>query len=373
MKIAFLSTFFPFRGGIAQFNANLFRELEKKNEIKAFTFKRQYPNFLFPGETQYVTEKDLVDQIPAEQVLDTVNPISYAQSARKIKQFQPDVLIMKYWMTFFAPSLGFISKNLKKTKRICILDNLIPHEKRFFDTAFNRYFIKHIDGFVVMSDKVLADLLSMKPDAAYIRIDHPLYDHFGAVKTKEDACSSLKLDPTKKYVLFFGFIRDYKGLDLLIEAFKLVDPSLELIIAGEVYGSFDKYQELIRSTKLENRIHLFNQYISDSEVSDFFSAADVCVLPYKSATQSGITAISYHFNLPVIATDVGGLKETIKHGETGMIVPEIGVESIAKSINDYFQNDSKRAFFDAIQTFKEENSWKTFAHKMLGFIEELKK
>lgn len=373
MKIALLSTFFPFRGGIAQFNANIFRELEKTQDVKAFTFKRQYPNFLFPGETQYVTEKDQVDKIPATQVLDTVNPLTYFSTAKKIKQFGPDVLIMKYWMTFFAPSLGLVSKKLKKAKRICILDNLIPHEKRFFDTAFNNYFVKQIDGFVVMSDKVLVDLLSVKPNAAYIRIDHPLYDHFGAVKTKEVACASLGLDPSKKYVLFFGFIRDYKGLDLLIEAMKSVDESVELIVAGEVYGTFDKYQELIDRLQLRKRIHLFNQYISDSEVTDFFSAVDVCVLPYKSATQSGITAISYHFDLPVIATDVGGLKETIKHGETGLIVDAISSEAIARSISHYFERDSKSVFFSAIQKFKKENSWETFTDKMLAFIDGLKK
>ena len=373
MKIAFLSTFFPFRGGIAQFNASLYRAFEKKNEVKAFTFKRQYPNILFPGETQYVTEKDVVDQIPAVQVLDTVNPASYAKTASQIRQFNPDVLIMKYWMTFFAPSLGWVSKRVKKnTKTICILDNLIPHEKRFFDTAFNRFFLKQIDGFVVMSDKVLTDLLISKPDAKYIRLDHPLYDHFGPVKTKADACKELNLDPEKKYVLFFGFIRDYKGLDLLIEAFKTVDPALHLIIAGEVYGSFEKYQLQLADSAVSARIHLFNHYISDSEVSSFFSASEVCVLPYKSATQSGITAISYHFDLPVIATDVGGLKETIIDGETGVIVKEISSKAISEAIQNYFRGNSKAFYFEAIQKYKQANSWETFSEKVLDFVEDLK-
>lgn len=373
MKIAFLSTFFPFRGGIAQFNASIYRAFEKKHTVKAFTFKRQYPNILFPGETQYVTEKDQVDQIPAVQVLDTVNPLSYAKSARQINQFEPDVLIMKYWMTFFAPSLGWVSKRMRKgTKRIVILDNLIPHEKRFFDTAFNRFFLKQVDGFVVMSDKVLKDLLISKPDAKYIRLDHPLYDHFGAIKTKEEACKELNLDPAGKYVLFFGFIRDYKGLDLLIEAFKSVDPSIDLIIAGEVYGSFDKYQELLQDPAVSKRVHLFNHYISDSEVSSFFSASDVCVLPYKSATQSGITAISYHFDLPIIATDVGGLKETIHDGETGVIVKEISSKAISEAIGQYFNGNSKENYFEAIQKYKRENSWETFSDRILDFIEDLK-
>lgn len=373
MKIAFLSTFFPFRGGIAQFNTSLYRTFEKKNEVKAFTFKRQYPNILFPGETQYVTDKDQVDQVPAIQVLDTVNPASYAKTAKQINQFKPDVLIMKYWMTFFAPSLGWVSKRMKKeTKTICILDNLIPHEKRFFDTAFNKFFLKQIDGFVVMSDKVLNDLLISKPEAKYIRLNHPLYDHFGAIKTKEVACKELNLDPTRKYALFFGFIRDYKGLDLLIEGFKSVDPSIDLIIAGEVYGTFDKYQKQLDDLGLMNRVHLFNHYISDSEVSRFFSASDVCVLPYKSATQSGITAISYHFDLPIIATDVGGLKETIHDGETGVIVKEITSAAISEAIGAYFRGNSKDFYFEAIQKYKIANSWETFSDKILDFIEDLK-
>lgn len=373
MKIAFLSTFYPFRGGIAQFNASIYRVFEKKHSVKAFTFKRQYPNFLFPGETQYVTEKDQVDKIPAIPVLDTVNPVSYLKTARLIRKFGPDVLILRYWMTFFAPSLGMVAKKLKKdTKIICILDNLIPHEKRFFDTAFNRFYLKQIDGFVVMSDSVLNDLLSAKPNAKYIRIDHPLYDHFGEKKTKEEACRELKLDPAKKYALFFGFIREYKGLDLLIEAFKTVDPSIELIIAGEVYGSFDKYRKQLQDPAISGRIHVFNNYISDAEVTHFFSAAEVCVLPYRSATQSGITAISYHFDLPIIATDVGGLKETIEDGVTGMIVKEITAQAISDAINAYFRGNSKESYFEAIQNYKRANSWEAFSDKVLDFIEDLK-
>lgn len=373
MKIAFLSTFFPFRGGIAQFNASIYRVFEREHAVKAFTFKRQYPQFLFPGETQYVTEKDQVDRIPATPVLDTVNPLSYLKTAKEISQFGPDVLVIRYWMTFFAPSLGMVAKKLKKTtKVICILDNLIPHEKRFFDAVFNRYFLKHIDGFVVMSDSVLNDLLSVKPDAKYIRIDHPLYNHFGEKKTKEVACKSLNLDPSKKYALFFGFIREYKGLDLLIDAFKSVDPSVELIIAGEVYGSFDKYQKQLQDPALSQRVHLFNNYISDAEVTHFFSAADVCVLPYRSATQSGITAISYHFDLPIIATDVGGLKETIQDGKTGVVVKEISSRAISEAITNYFGGNSKEHYFEAIQEYKKANSWETFSDKVLDFIEELR-
>jgi len=374
MKIGFLSTFFPFRGGIAQFNASMYRAFEKVADVKAFTFKRQYPDFLFPGETQYVTEKDVVDKIPAERVLDSINPFTYGKSARKINQYQPDLVITKYWMTFFGVSLGTVMKKMRKsTVRISILDNVIPHEKRFFDGMSNRFFMKHNDGFVVMSDKVLTDLLSVKPDAKYLRIDHPLYDHFGDKRDQKESCERLGLDPNKKTVLFFGFIRDYKGLDLLIEATQYLDSTYQVVVAGEVYGSFDKYQNQIDELKVGDRIKLFNQYIGDDEVPDYFSAADVCVLPYKSATQSGITSISFHFELPMIATDVGGLKETIVNGKYGTIVPGVDSNAIALSIKAYFDQNLKETYSSALKSYRLEHSWDQFVAKTLGFAEELRK
>lgn len=372
MKIAFLSTFFPFRGGIAQFNALLYRAFERENEVKAFTFKRQYPEFLFPGETQFVTKDDKVDEIPAERVLDSINPLTYITSAKKVKQFTPDILITKYWMTFFGPSLGYVCKKLNRnTKRISILDNVIPHEKRFFDGFCNRYFLGNNDGFIVMSDAVLKDLLSIKPDAKYLRVNHPVYDHFPTQVDREFAQEQLGLDSTKKTLLFFGFIRDYKGLDLLIQAMNDLDDSYQLVIAGEVYGSFDKYQELIDQSNSKSRIHIFNKYIGDDEVSIYFSASDVCVLPYKSATQSGITSISNHYNLPIIATNVGGLKETIHHGETGLIVEFPESYLIAATIKDYFDNNYKSKFAQNIEKEKAENSWENFAMKIIEFSKKL--
>lgn len=374
MKITILSTFYPFRGGIAQFNASVYRTLEKKHEVKAVTFSRQYPDFLFPGETQYVGENDPSDKIPALRLVDTINPFTYWKTAKHIRQTQPDVLIMKYWMTFFAPSLGTIAKRMNKnTKRICILDNLIPHEKRFFDRVLNRFYLKHTDGYVVMSNSVLNDLLQMKPDAQYLRIDHPLYDHFGEKLDRTESLQQLGLDPSKKYALFFGFIRDYKGLDLLIQAMNHIDPTIELIVAGEVYGSFEKYQELINSGGQKHRIHLFNKYIGDEKVPQFFSAADVCVLPYKSATQSGITSISYHFDLPIIATDVGGLKETIEHMKTGLIVDQPEVIAISESVNQYFKNDLGKQFAPNIEIYKDKHSWQNFSEELTNFALNLKR
>ncbi len=375
MRIRFLSTFFPFRGGIAQFNALMYREMEKNHDVKAFTFKRQYPNILFPGQTQYVTENDVADQIPSQAVLDTINPFTYIKTARALKRSNPELVITKYWMTFFAPSLGFVLGRLKnKAIRISVLDNVIPHERRFFDNAFNRYFLKRNDGFIVMSDKVLADLLHYKPDAKYVRMDHPVYDQFGARLEQLEALKSLGIEhnPDHKYVLFFGIIRKYKGLDLLIEAMSKLGEDYHLLIAGEVYGSFDEYQKIIDQHNLTNRIHLFNRYIPDDKVGFYFSASDVCVLPYRSATQSGIISISKHFEIPVIATDVGGLKESISHGKTGLMVDRAEPQLIAESIERYFTSDLKESCKLLIREENERNSWAAFCRIIIEFAEEIR-
>ncbi|NOZ47729.1 MAG: glycosyltransferase [Chlorobi bacterium] len=372
MKIAYLSTFYPFRGGIAHFNASVFNEFNKEHEIKAFTFKRQYPNILFPGKTQYVTKEDKVEKIPSVELLDTINPISYFKTIRKINRYNPDILIMKYWMSFFGPSLGTVSKFMKKnTKSIAVLDNVIPHEKRFFDKAFTTYFLRNVDGFIVMSETVKNDLLTLKPHAKYIQKQHPLYNHFGNKKDQNDAKKELGLDLSKKIVLFFGIIRDYKGLDLLLKSVKMLPDDYQVVIAGESYGSFDKYLEIIDNEKIKNKIILKNEYISDNEVSTYFSAADVCILPYKSATQSGITYISYHFDLPIIATNVGGLKETIKHEQTGIIVERPDVEMIGNAIIQYFEQDKKSFFIKNIKALKEELSWENFAKEILNLYQQL--
>ena len=374
MKIVFLSTFYPFRGGIAQFNALLYRELEKNNQVEAITFKRQYPEFLFPGKTQMVSKNDIADPIPSKRWLDSINPVSYFTTARKVKSLNPDLIITKYWMSFFAPSLGFVlGKQSKKTMRIAILDNVIPHEKRFFDNAFNRYFLKKNDGFIAMSEKVQKDLLHYLPQAKCMLIPHPIYNQFGEKLSKLEALSNLGISVhlDKKILLFFGIIRDYKGLDLLLKSLKQLDDSYFLIVAGEVYGSFDKYDEIIKEFGLENKIALYNQYIDDSEVKNYFSAADVCILPYKSATQSGITNISYHFELPIIATNVGGLAETIVHGKTGVIVDEVSEKALAVAIRSYFQNYDSSLFSNEIRISNEENNWQNFAFRLLEFHKKL--
>lgn len=373
MRIAYLSTFHPFRGGIAQFNAALFRSIEHEHSVSAYTFTRQYPEFLFPGKTQLVQPGDNADPIPAQQVLDTAWPLNWPGAARTIAKGNPELLVMKYWMSYFGPSLGYVAGSLKKrgTKVLTVLDNVLPHERRFFDVPFTKYFLARNHGFIAMSEKVKRDLLSLRPDAPVHFMPHPLYDHFGKTVERHMAARSLGLDPALRTVLFFGLIRDYKGLDLLIEAFARLGEGHQLLIAGEPYGDFGKYQRMIDQHPLRHRIVAHARYIADAEVPAFFSVADCLVLPYKGATQSGVTAIAFHFGVPVIATDVGGLAEIVTHERTGLIVPRPDAEAIAQGLKTFFEGDRSqrlRGNFDAVRN---ELSWGRFAAGLVTFAKGL--
>ncbi|HKK59865.1 MAG TPA: glycosyltransferase [Salinivirga sp.] len=373
MKISYLSTFYPFRGGIAQFNAALYRALiAKGHEVDPITFKRQYPNLLFPGKTQYVTSDDKADIIPSQKMVDSIDPFNWITSAQKIRKMSPDILLMKFWIPYFAPSFGHISKHQKpNTRSIAILDNVIPHERKFFDMPLIKYYLNRVNGFIVMSEQVRDELLSIKPDARFAYKQHPLYDHFGAPEDKTIARQKLGLSANKKTLLFFGFIRAYKGLDLLIEAMNKLDDSYQLIIAGESYSSFEPYQKQIDQNRFRNNIHPNVRYISDKEVPLFFSAADACVLPYKSATQSGITSIAYHFELPMIATNVGGLEEMVKDNETGVVVDKPNADNLATGIQRFFKTDQSH-FANQIRAKKKELSWEGFAQSILDLYKTIK-
>ncbi|MCL1822213.1 MAG: glycosyltransferase [Prolixibacteraceae bacterium] len=372
MKIAMLSSFYPLRGGIAQFNASLYQSLKKNNEVLPFTFKRQYPDFLFPGETQYVTVQDNAVPVDSIPILDTANPFGYGGAARRIAGTNPELLIMRYWMTYFAPSEGWVARKMKNEgcKVVTIMDNVIPHESKFFDKPFTRWFMKQNSGFVVMSESVQRDLLSLNPQAKFIYLRHPLYNHFGQKMNKAEACEKLGVEAGKKTLLFFGFIRDYKGLDLLIDAMDRLDKSFQLIIAGESYGSFEKYGKQIKNIHYPERIKVFNRYISDHEVPLFFSASDVCMLPYKSATQSGITSIAFHFDLPLIATNTGGLNEAIGKTGAGLMISEINADLLAAAIQKFFRQE-RAPFVENIQKEKSLLSWDNFAASICSFAKGL--
>lgn len=372
MKVSIFSAFYPFRGGIAQFNARLFRSLQKDHEVSAFTFKKQYPDFLFPGTTQYVTENDKADKIPAQRVVSSFNPFTYCSAARKVKRSEPDVLILNFWMTIFGPFLGIMSSRQRpQTKRIALVHNLIPHEKRFFDSILTRFFVNRVDGFVVLSESVGKDLQEMKPDARVICLPHPWYDHFGEKMDKVNARKTLSILPDKKTLLFFGLVRDYKGLDVLIDAFEGLDESYQLVIAGEVYSGKEKYLDQSGRSAAKERIFFFDRYIPDDEVPILYSAADVCVLPYRSATQSGVTAASFHFEVPVIATNVGGLKESVGDKGLGNIVEEADPSLLRQAIIDFYTDGKAEAFVSNIRAEKQNNSWDHFATELIRFAKSI--
>lgn len=371
MKIAYLSAFYPFRGGIAQFNALLAKSLRQYAEVQPFNFTCQYPKLLFPGKTQIVQPDDHAEQIDSIALLNTINPLSYFTASRRIKKFIPDLILTKFWMPFFAPSLGTVLLFLKNPIKLSILDNIEPHEKQAGSRFFTKYFLNKNDGFIVMSQKVGNDLLNYLPSAKFIHLQHPLYNHFGKKVDKLIARSKLNLPLDKKILLFFGFIRSYKGLDLALQTLALLDGTYHLVVAGEYYTSFDTYQNIISELGIQNKVSLFTQYISDKEVSYFFSSSDVCILPYKSATQSGIVGISYHFDLPVIATDVGGLKEMIEPYGTGVVVPRPDKALFREAIERYFRSE-KSKFLDGIRKYKMVAGWNFFAQKVIEFYEELK-
>jgi glycosyltransferase involved in cell wall biosynthesis len=367
MKIAILSPFYPYRGGIAQFSGRLYEALQKEHEVQAFSFSRLYPGFLFPGKTQYVEDGSGVHLIPAERILDSINPFSYQKTVRAIEKFQPDVLIIAYWMSFLVPAYAHVADKLrKKTRIISLLHNAIPHEPHFYDRFLARILFNRSWGFIVMSDIVKNDLLSIKPGARYCLKPHPLYDHYGEKIAPVKARKMLGLDIHKKTLLFFGLIRDYKGLDLLIDALSLLDDSYQLLIAGESYGSFDKYQKQIDYSPAKDCIKIFNHYISDLEVPVLFSAADVLVLPYKSATQSGVIPIAYHFEVPVLATGVGGLKETIEGAGTGVVCSP-DAAGLASGVVEIFAAGIENRIAN-IRKEKETLSWENFAQALCSLL-----
>lgn len=369
MKIAILSPFYPYRGGIAQFSAMLYKELEKEGHtLAAFNFKRLYPGILFPGKTQYVEEGDNAIEIRSKRVLDSINPFSYYRTVKEIKKFEPDVLIISYWMSFFVPAYAHIANRMKGScKVITLIHNAIPHEPRFFDKPLASLFFKQNDGFIIMSETVKNDLLRLYPEAKYTLKPHPLYDQFGEKKEKHFAREQLGIDKDKKTLLFFGLIRDYKGLDLLIEAFNKLDDSYQLVIAGESYGPFDKYEERIKQSAHRENIHVLNRYIQDSEVPLLFSAADLNILPYRSATQSGVISIAYHFETPMIVTPVGSLPESIVPQGVGLATENVSAEALSTTIQKFFTTNPE--YFSA--NFKREKknlSWESFTEELVSFI-----
>ncbi len=369
MRIAYLSTFYPYRGGIAQFNAALYNALGKKNEMKAFTFTRQYPELLFPGKTQYAEKGDSQGDVNAVRILDTINPLTYYKTAKAILDFKPDIMITKYWMPYFGPSLGTVAGILKKKGvfNISVLDNVIPHEKKFYDNTLTSYFVKRNNAFVAMSRSVADDLLTFNPNAKYALHPHPIFD-FGEKIDKIEAKKKLGLNPDDSYMLFFGFIRRYKGLDLLLEAManaKIKDKNVKVIVAGEYYEDAAYYNDKIKEYGIGEKVVLRTDYIPSEMVKYYFCAADMIVQPYRSATQSGVTQIAYHFEKPMLVTDVGGLSEIVPDGKVGYVVQPNAI-AIANAINDFYDNSREAIFTANMKEEKKRFQWDSFAAAIEG-------
>lgn len=371
LKIAYLSVFHPFRGGIAQFNTELYKAIEQKAEVKAFNFSTQYPNLLFPGKTQFVADSDVNPGIESKRLLSSVNPLTFGKTIKAIKDYQPDVVITTFWMPFFGPSLGYVTKQLKKAaKNVSILHNVIPHEGRKGDKTLTQYYLKQQDGFGVLSDTVRKDLISLQPQAKFFQRAHPLYGQFGDSIPKEEAKLKYDIAPEKKVVLFFGFVRKYKGLDLLIKAMKSLPKDCVLLVTGENYGDFKEYQDLIQSEGIpEDQLRLHIRYIPDDEVAQIFSASDLCILPYRSATQSGIASIAKFYQLPMVVTPVGELPNELIDGKTGVVCDSSEPSDIARGIQSAFSN--LNSFQAELKSEKEEHTWENFSNELLSFIETL--
>lgn len=362
MKIAILGTAWPYRGGLAVYNERLAHQFAAEgDDVTVYTFTLQYPSFLFPGKTQYSTEPAPSD-LRIIRSLNSVNPLSWIRTGRAIRKLAPDILIIKYWLPFMAPCLGMVARIARKnrhTRVVSILDNIIPHEHRPGDRLFGKYFTRSVNGFIAMSDSVLEDLGQFDTAKPRVFCRHPLYDNFGAKASREESLRFLGLDPDQRYMLFFGLIRDYKGLDLLLRAYadsRLRKMNVKLIVAGEFYSGSDKYFEMEKDLGLQGMVVWKSDFVPDSEVRYCFGAADIIVQPYKSATQSGVTQIAYHFEKPMLVTDVGGLAEIVPDGKVGYVVRPDEHE-IADALADFFENNRQEQFTEGILSEKKQYAW----------------
>ena len=363
MKIIVLGTAHPYRGGLAAFNERLALQfVEEGHEVEMVTFTLQYPGFLFPGKTQF-TDAPAPKSLPISRKVNSCNPFNWLKVGKTIRKKNPDLVIFAYWMSFFAPCYGTIARQIRKnhhTKCIGLIHNMIPHEPNILDKLFPGYFVGAMDGFTALSDSVVHDIEKFDHKATPKRFSpHPIYDHYGALIPKNEAIQLLQLDPNFKYVLFFGFIREYKGLDLLLEAFadrRLQDLGVKLVVAGEFYGSPKPYMDQIDSLKIADRVVLKTDYIPDEEVNRYFRACDIVAQPYKSATQSGVTQIAFHFEKPMLVTNVGGLPEIVPNGKIGYVV-EPNAQQIADALVAYYQEDKEATFIENVKEEKKKYAW----------------
>lgn len=370
-RIVIVGPAYPLRGGLSTYDERLCKGFnEAGHNCSILSFSLQYPNFLFPGKTQYSSDP-APENIQIDTAINSVNPFNWLKVGNRYKSIAPDVMVFRYWMPFMAPSLGTIArlaKQNKHTRMVAIADNIYPHEKHFYDKPFTNYFVNSMHGFITMSQSVLHDLQVLVPNKPSKYVPHPMYDNFGLGIDKAKAKQQLGLDANAHYLLFFGFIRQYKGLDLLLKSFAasgLQHKQVKLLIAGEYYEDATPYKTLIKDLNLEQAVVERNDFIPNSEVAAYFSASDMVVQTYHSATQSGVTQIAYHFNKPMLVTDVGGLAETVPDGQVGFVCAK-DEAAIAKALNKFYDEQLEDTFSKQAEIYKKTFSWD---HIMDGLLE----
>ncbi|MGZ8554398.1 MAG: glycosyltransferase [Chitinophagaceae bacterium] len=365
-KVVIIGPAHPLRGGLATFNQRLAKEfIDTGHDCSIYSFSLQYPNFLFPGKTQY-SDEPAPEGLAIHTVINSVNPLNWIKIGNRLKKENPDIIVVRYWLPFMGPALGTILRRVRKNKHtriVCIADNIVPHEKRPGDKPFTSYFLKSCDAFITMSEKVMSDLRLFEKDKPAQLVQHPLYDNFGPIIPKSAARKHLGLSENEKIILFFGFIRKYKGLDLLLEAihilqqpnFKLQTSNLKLLVAGEFYEDEKQYLDLIENLGIKDQLILKTDFIPDSEVQYYLCAADAVIQPYRNATQSGVTPLAYHFEKPMVVTNVGGLPSLVPDEKAGLVV-EPNPAAIANGILKFYQL-GENYFIPHLRSEKQKYSW----------------
>jgi glycosyltransferase involved in cell wall biosynthesis len=368
-RVVIIGPAHPLRGGLATFNQRLAKEfIDSGYDCSIYSFSLQYPSFLFPGKTQY-TDEPAPAGLTIHSVINSVNPFNWIKLGNRLKKERPDIIVVRYWLPFMGPALGTILRRARKNKHtriICIADNVLPHEKRPGDKSFTKYFLKSCNAFVTMSEKVLTDLRSFEKTKPAMLVHHPLYDAFGDSISKTDARQHLGLKESERIVLFFGFIRKYKGLDILLDAMShLKCSSIKLLVAGEFYEDEKPYREQIGRLGISDQLILRTDFIPDSEVRYYLCAADAVIQPYRNATQSGVTPLAYHYEKPMIVTDVGGLPALVPDEKAGLVVKP-DPQSIAAGILRFYQL-GEDYFIPHLRSEKQKYSW----GNLVSTIEEL--
>ena len=375
-KIFVVGPAFPLRGGPAQLNENLCQALNAAgHDAQIISYSLQYPNFLFPGSSQYETSGTAPEGIKIHTLINTVNPLSWVATANFIKREKPDFILFRFWLPFFGPALGTIGRLVRKhTKVLALTDNVIPHEKRVGDKPFTNYFVNACHGFLTMSKTVLHDITTLAPNKPAVYTPHPMYETYGAPVTREQARQKLGLKDDDKIVLFFGLIRQYKGLDLLLKAFAaegVKQQHLKLLIAGEFYEDKQPYLDLIASLQLEESVILHDKFIPNDEVRHYFCAANLVAQTYRHATNSGVTMVGYYYNCPMLVTNVGGLKEIVPDNACGYVVTT-EPEAIAEKLALYFEEHKEAEFTEGVKHERKQYEWPAFMTKLFELAERVK-